>query len=98
MKPKVTRDTAVTLWKQLAGKGFRKAKEIDMPNRLIRAVCTEYPSHFLSTQQGYKLTSEASVNEIEVAIADLKSRCRHMQNRANALEGVLLEKKQKGLF
>jgi len=73
----------------LRGKGFVKAKDIPMRNkRLIRAICSEYPQHFLSSQKGYCLVKEASPDDIQHAIADLRSRCREMSRRADALEAA----------
>ncbi|MCK5549091.1 MAG: hypothetical protein KAI41_01005 [Hyphomicrobiaceae bacterium] len=93
---KAGRADAVELWNALSGGTFLKAREIDMNARMIRAVCTEYPNHFLSTQAGYKRVNDATEEEIENAIADLRSRCQHMQRRADALEGVLRAKYQPG--
>lgn len=87
--PTVTRDDAVQLWKILRGNGFMQRKDIPMQPRMIRAVCQKYPDQFLSTQQGYKLVKEATRDEISNAIADLRSRCKHMHRRASALEGVI---------
>jgi len=87
--PTVTREDAAQLWKILRGNGFMQRKEIAMQPRMIRAVCQEHPQHFMSTQQGYKLVKEATPDEISNAIADLRSRCKFMEKRAAALEGVL---------
>ena len=89
--PKVTRDDAITLFRLLKGKGFRKGREIQMQPRLIRAICTDYPEHFLSTQSGYKLVEDATRPEIQNAVADLRSRCKHMERRASALETILAQ-------
>ena len=91
---KAGRPDAVKLWNLLDTGKFAKAREIDMPSRMIRAVCNEYPNHFLSTQAGYKRVNDATEDEIENAIADLRSRCGHMNRRADALEGVLRAKYQ----
>lgn len=93
---KAGRADAVTLWNALKSGEFQKAREIDMPARMIRAVCNEYPNHFLSTQAGYKRVTDATEDEVENAIADLRSRCSHMQRRADALEAVLRAKYQPG--
>ena len=93
---KAGRADAVTLWNALAKGEWLKAREIDMPARMIRAVCAAYPNHFLSTQAGYKRVNDASEDEIENAIADLRSRCDHMQRRADSLESVLRAKYQPG--
>lgn len=89
MKPTVSKSDARRLYRLLQGRGFVKAKDIEMPSRAIRAICAEYPDEFLSTQQGYKVVREASDFDIDVAVADLHSRCKHMNRRANALERVL---------
>lgn len=88
MKPNPKREHARELWRHLRGRGFVRGKDIPMNSRMIRAVCQEYPEHFLSTQQGYALVCEASEDEIRNAIADLRSRCAHMERRAAALEEV----------
>ena len=91
---KANRSDAVALWNLLASGEFIKARDIDMNARMIRAVCNEYPNHFLSTQAGYKRVTNATEDEIENAIADLRSRCSHMSRRADALEAVLRAKYQ----
>jgi len=55
---------------------------------MIRAVCSEKPEHFLSTQKGYKLVKYATDEELAESIADLRSRIKKMDNRAHALEEV----------
>lgn len=95
--PKVNREDAAELWRKLKGRGFRKGREISMESRKIRAICNEYPQHFLSTQRGYKLVRESTTNEIENAVADLVSRCNHMTRRAAALQTVARERGQPGL-
>ena len=94
---KATRNEAAELWRKLKGRGFRKAHQIDMESRKIRAICAEYPQHFLSTQRGYKLVKESSTNEIENAIADLLSRCHKIGGRAHALQIVARGRGQAGL-
>lgn len=59
-----------------------------MNGRMIRAVCAEKPEHFLSSQKGYKLVKYATDEELDIAIADLRSRIRHLDDRAGALELV----------
>ena len=89
MKPKVKREHCVKLWKLLSDGQFHKAKDLPMNSRMIRAVCSEKPEHFLSTQQGYKLTKYATDEEIDIAVADLRSRIKHLDARASGLEWAL---------
>ena len=94
MKPKVKREHCARLWHILSDGQFHKAKDIPMNSRMIRAVCSEKPDHFLSTQQGYKLVKYATADEIENAIADLRSRIKHIERRAHALDTALFAKQQ----
>lgn len=95
---KATPKDASDLWQLLVGRGFRKAREIEMPDRKIRATCSEFPEHFLSTQQGYKVVQQATDAEIENAVADLISRATQTRRRAGALEEVLRNRRQKALL
>lgn len=70
----------------LRGRRFVKGSSIAMPHRMIRAVCQTFPGQFVSTQAGYCNWDEATDDEIENAIADLRSRVKHMNARADALE------------
>lgn len=98
MKPTVTREEAIELWNLLRGQGFQKSVDIPMDNkRKIRAICSAYPEHFLSSQKGYCLVSEARPEDIENAVADLRSRCREMTRRADALESVYRNRFQQEL-
>lgn len=97
MKPSIHREDALNLWHLLRGRGWQMRREIPMNARKIRAVCSEYPEHFLSTQKGYKVVREATNDEIEEAIADLRSRIRHMSRRADALDGVLFARRNNDL-
>ena len=91
-KPKANVDDAKQLWRLLNDGLFHKAKNIAMQSRMIRAVCSAYPSRFLSTQAGYKRVANANDDEIGNAIADLKSRCGHLTRRYTALERELWER------
>jgi len=93
-KPRVKREHCVKLWHALADGQFHKGKDLPMNSRMIRAVCAELPSFFLSTQNGYKRADFATVDEIENSIADLRSRINHIDTRASALESVLVERCQ----
>ena len=88
-KPRVKREHCVKLWHALADGKFHKAKELPMNSRMIRAVCAEHPRYFLSTQQGYKRADHATADELANSIADLRSRIKHIDARASALESVL---------
>ena len=94
--PKVTGHDGADLWDLLRDGAFHKAKDLDMESRKIRAVCAVYPNQFLSTQRGYKIVKKASDDEIENAIADLRSRMSHLNRRASALESVLRDRSQPG--
>jgi len=93
-KPKAGPEDGKKLWSLLDDGRFHKAKNIDMGSRMIRSVCSAYPSKFLSTQAGYKRVVNATDDEIDNAIADLKSRAGHLARRYNALERVLQERHQ----
>lgn len=71
---------------------FHKSKTLEMESRLVRELCSLYPEQFFSTQSGYKLTAAASNRELHEAIADLRSRIRHIDERATRLEGVLRDR------
>lgn len=58
-------------------------------SRLVRAICEQTPGKFLSTQQGIKRVDLASNEDLRVASADLKSRARKMQERAEWLDEEL---------
>jgi hypothetical protein len=98
MKPKAKREQAIELYRFLQGKGWRKAREIPMNARLVRAICSEFPEHFISTQRGYSITATATDAQLEEAIADLRSRMKHLNNRASALERVLQDRGQPRMF
>ena len=89
MKPKVKREHCVNLWAELHDGKWHKCKTIAMNSRMIRAVCEEKPEHFLSSQKGYKLFKYATDLEIEISIADLRSRMKHLDARASGLENAL---------
>ena len=93
-KPKAGPEDGKKLWNLLDDGRFHKAKNIDMGSRMIRSVCSAYPSKFLSTQAGYKRVINATDDEIDNAIADLKSRAGHLNRRYTALERVLQERHQ----
>ena len=69
-----------------------------MNGRMIRAVCAEKPDYFLSSQKGYKLVKYATDEEIGISIADLRSRIRHLEDRAGALECALTQRHHQQLF
>ena len=96
-KPTVNPSHFAQLVRALDDGRFHKAKDIPMQNRMIRAVCTEYPHVFLSTQQGYKMVEHASDAEIRVAVADLRSRIKHMDRRARSLEKTIELRRQQTL-
>ena len=87
--PTVKREDKAKLWSILNGKGWMMRKDIPMENRLIRAICQAEPEHFMSGQLGYKLVKEATDAEIEAGVADLRSRAKHIAERANGLECAL---------
>ena len=91
-------DDARLLFELLRKRRFVKAKDIAMPPRKVRAICSEYPHRFLSTQDGYCLVAEATPAEIENAVADLRSRCAKMTARADKLERALMERTQRDLY
>ena len=96
-KPKVDRQDGIRLDQLLKGRGFLKGKYIRMPDRKIRAVCQAFPSRFISTQAGYCRMAEASVEQIENAIADLRSRSRKLATRADLHEQALNARRQRRL-
>ena len=92
MKPKVSDEQCRALYELLIDGNWYKARQIPMNDRLIRACCAEKPEHFLSSQQGYKITAKATIGEIDVAVADLRSRIIHLDKRAGALECVAAQR------
>ena len=93
MRPKAKARDAVHLRSLLSDGRWHKGREINMNHRMIRAVCAAYPDHFISSQRGYKLLSSATANELETAIADLRSRIKHLAARADAVE-IMLARRQ----
>lgn len=89
MKPQPSRAQCVDLWNQLIDGEWHKAREIPMNSRLIRAICSSKPHIFLSTQKGYKRVKDATTLEIEIAASDLRSRVKHINARAAALDKEL---------
>jgi len=92
MKPRVKDWHCRRLWMLLNDGKWHKSKDIDMISRMIRAVCEEKPNHFLSSQKGYKLVKYATDEEINISIADLRSRMKHLDARASGLESALYER------
>ncbi|MCH7882716.1 MAG: hypothetical protein IIB69_14360 [Proteobacteria bacterium] len=80
-------DDCRALWLELSDGLFHKARDLATPSRLIRRLCSHWPHLFLSTQAGYKRVDHASGPEIQNAINDLRSRARHINDRADGLEG-----------
>ena len=68
-----------------------------MADRTIRAVCSEKPDYFLSTQKGYKRVDFATTAELEESIAGLHSRINEIRRRADALERVLQTREDRNL-
>lgn len=95
--PKVSKADAIILWKLLEDGRFHKAKHIRMESRKIRAICSKWPHKFLSTQAGYRRVHDATDDEVENAIADLKSRCGHLTRRYMALDKILRARHQAAL-
>ena len=89
MKHKATPDDIFRVMAALQGGFWRKGRHIVLldriPARKIRAVA-ECTGDIISGQQGYKLLSAATPDEISAAIADLRSRARHIDNRADLIE------------
>lgn len=70
----------------LADGRWHVSRTINMEHRTIRAICAEFPTEFLSGQKGYKLVRYATAYEINMAVLDLRSRIKHLRDRAVALE------------
>jgi hypothetical protein len=92
MKPNIDKQHKRRLWIALSDGQWHLRKNINMENRMIRAVCQAEPDQFLSSQKGYKLVRYASDEEINESIADLMSRAKHMSERARGLERALTER------
>jgi len=86
------------LFNLLRSRGWRTAREIvgcsSFNSRTIRAICSEHPAVFLSTQAGYKLVRDATDDEIGNGIADLCSRIQSLAQRAEALQQVIRNRHQ----
>lgn len=88
--PTVSVEDCRKLWQILAAsEGWTLRKNINMTNRLIRAVCQAKPQHFLSSNDGMKLVKNATQEEIRHSAARIRSQATKMIARAEALEGVL---------
>ena len=94
MKPKAKIENCRALWRILSDGKWHKSKDIPMNHRMIRACCEAKPEHFLSGQKGYKLVRYASDAELQHAIADLRSRVKHLNARADSLERAAYTRKQ----
>ncbi len=93
------KEKAHRLAEHLADGEYHKSRSIPMESRLIRELCSVYPSTFFSTQKGYKLVVDAADTELCEAIADLRSRIGHISERATALGNVLRKRDgQRELF
>ena len=98
MKPTPRVEECRKLWSLIDDGKWHKARTIAMNSRMIRAICSAKPDHFLSTQKGYKLVKFATDSEIEIAVADLRSRMKHLNARASSLEHELLQRSNRRLF
>ena len=85
-KPQLRREHVHEVKRALSAGHWLKGREIEarsrIPTRLIRAVA-EDTGQVISGPNGYKLIACASNEEIELAIADLESRIKHLQARAD---------------
>lgn len=86
MKPKANTEQCELLAFLLDDGRWHKGRTLRMNHRMIRAACAAEPDRFLSSQSGYKLVQFASIAEIDIAVADLRSRIVHIRGRAEALE------------
>lgn len=80
-------DDAELLCKNLAGRGWMKAQEIiaEFPmwkDRYIRRIAAESEGRILSGQNGYKLTIEATPEEVLHATNWMRSQAREMIRRS----------------
>lgn len=91
-RPKIDPADANRIYAILEGgrwvKGRELAERARVPVRLIRAIAEETGA-IISSQAGYKLTKKATRQEIEISIADLRSRAEHINARANRLTEYL---------
>lgn len=86
MKPKANQIQCETLAWLLDDGHWHMKCNLQMNERMIRAACAEQPDRFMSSQSGYKLVEFATIREIEISVADLRSRIKHLTRRAQALE------------
>lgn len=77
-------------------KGRSLANRLRIPGRTIRAVA-EQTGEIISGQKGYKLACEATNDELTAAQADLLSRSRHLQARADLIQRHLHQRQQNRL-
>jgi len=89
--PDVSKFQVETMIAALRGKGWQTSKELgarkESDKRILRAIAEESEGQIISGQKGYKLTSEATVNEI-AETAWLKSQGKKMIHRWIAIQRV----------
>ncbi len=88
MKPKASQEHCETLAWLLDDGHWHHKGNLQMNGRMIRAACSEQPGRFMSGQKGYMLVEFATIREIEMSVADLRSRSSHLKRRADALENA----------
>ena len=62
--------------------------------RVMRRLCQEQPAMFVSGRLGYKLASQASLEEIDTCLQELMSRAEKILHRARALQKRSAERVQ----
>jgi hypothetical protein len=81
-----------SLIRTLAGRGWLTRKQLeretDYSDRTIRALANASDGQIISGQQGYRLTREATLDEIKHAAGWLKHQAAEMQRRAIQIERV----------
>ena len=88
MKPKASTEHCELLAHLLCDGQWHIGRTLRMNHRMIRAACAAQPTRFMSSQSGYKLARFATIAEIDCAVADLRSRVKHLTDRAEALENA----------
>ena len=91
-KPRIRPEDATRLKQVLACGRWIKGRELvsrfGFNHRIIRAIAEE-TGEIISGQQGYKLASLATDDELKRALADLESRANHIMARAGKVRFMM---------
>ncbi|HEX5177110.1 MAG TPA: hypothetical protein VFV83_08780 [Chthoniobacteraceae bacterium] len=94
--PRVSEQDVEALRTFLAGGEWVKARDFPPPwnDRFLRAVANASGGHVISGQRGYKLTTAATIAEVQHATAWLRHQAGEMTRRAVEIDRVYHKKLQ----